>query len=160
MKDTVIPQFEFVKWAVHQNLEGLSHEDSLVTPDAGGNSTNWVVGHLVNAYDNLLKALGEDPICDPEQMTPYKRGCDPMDPASARQLDDLMADFDRGHDRVVAKVATLSNDDLSTPTPVSPTNNPNETIGSLIGVFAFHQAYHAGQSGVLRRVTGRPGAIA
>lgn len=160
MRETVIMQFETAKWALHQNLDGLSHEESLVTPEPGGNSPNWVLGHLVTGYGNLLEALGEESDSDEEQMAPYQRGSGPLDPAKARPFAELLADFDQSHARVVAKVGALTPEELAAPSPVSPTNNPDETIGSFVGVLAFHQAYHVGQVGVLRRVVGKPGAIA
>jgi uncharacterized damage-inducible protein DinB len=44
--------------------------------------------------------------------------------------------------------------------PDSPTGDPDETLGSLLAVALFHQAYHAGQLGILRRIAGESGAIA
>jgi uncharacterized damage-inducible protein DinB len=41
----------------------------------------------------------------------------------------------------------------------SPSGNPDETVRSLITTVMFHQAYHAGQTAVLRRIAGREGAI-
>lgn len=160
MQDTVLLQLDIAKWALHQNLEGLSHEQSLVAPEKGGNSVNWVLGHLVTGYSNLLKAVGEETFCDEEQMVPYGRGSGPLDPEKARPLDDLLADFEEGHARVVAKLSELTAEELAAPSPGSPRNDPNETIESFIGLIAFHQAYHVGQTGVLRRLIGRPGAIA
>jgi hypothetical protein len=48
---------------------------------------------------------------------------------------------------------------LAEKAPFSPTNDPNETVGSLIAGFVFHDAYHAGQTGLLRRIAARGGAI-
>ncbi len=44
--------------------------------------------------------------------------------------------------------------------PDGPTGNPEETVGSLLAVVMFHQAYHSGQLGILRRIAGESGAIA
>jgi uncharacterized damage-inducible protein DinB len=38
--------------------------------------------------------------------------------------------------------------------PFSPSGNPKETVGSLMGVLAFHEVYHVGQVGMLRRWAG------
>ncbi len=160
MKDTVMLQLETSKWALHQNLAGLSHEESLLTPEKGGSCANWVTGHLITAYVNLLNATGEETSRDKEAAAPYQRGSGPLDPAKARPLDELLAEFDRWHDRVVAKLGELTAEELAAPAPSSPRNDPNETIGSLLGVIAFHQAYHVGQTGILRRMVGRGGAIA
>ncbi len=32
---------------VRRNIEGVTHEASLRHPEPGGNSMNWVVGHLL-----------------------------------------------------------------------------------------------------------------
>lgn len=160
MKNTLILQLGMAKSALHQNLAGLSHAESLVSPEKGGNCMNWLVGHLNTAYSNLLQAVGEEAACDSEQMAPYERGCGPLDPARAQPFEALLADFDRCHARVVAKLGNLTEEELAAPASFSPRNDPNETIGSLLALVAFHQAYHVGQTGVLRRVVGRAGAIA
>ncbi len=38
-------------------------------------------------------------------------------------------------------------------------NDEKETIGSLMAGMAFHEAYHCGQLGVLRRMAGAEGII-
>ena len=33
------------------------------------------------------------------------------------------------------------------------------TAGEMVAALVFHEAYHAGQTGVLRRLIGKPGAV-
>jgi hypothetical protein len=54
----------------------------------------------------------------------------------------------------------LATKKLDEQAPHSPTNDPKETVRSLLASISFHQAYHAGQTGLLGRVVGKPGAIA
>jgi uncharacterized damage-inducible protein DinB len=54
---------------------------------------------------------------------------------------------------------SITDDTMSQPAPFSPTGNPDETIGSLLAAIAFHEAYHAGQLGLLRRLAGREGVM-
>jgi len=35
----------------------------------------------------------------------------------------------------------------------------NQSLGSKLAVLQFHEAYHAGQLGLLRRIAGKKGAI-
>jgi hypothetical protein len=59
----------------------------------------------------------------------------------------------------VTGLAGLPPESMDRPAPFSPTGNPKETVGSLLAAFAFHEAYHVGQTGILRRVIGREGVV-
>jgi hypothetical protein len=48
---------------------------------------------------------------------------------------------------------------MSEPAPYSPGDNPDETLGSLLYLIAFHQAYHVGQLGLCRRLAGKSGGV-
>ena len=159
MQKTLAMQLEAAKSVLLANVDGLNHQDSLVSPEPGGNNLNWVVGHLTAAYRSLLPALGAEPIWSEDQAAPYKRGSNPIDSENAVAFDRLMTDFATAHGRVLERLAVIGADELAAPAPYSPTGNPNETVGSLAGLTAFHQAYHVGQAGLLRRVCGRDGAI-
>ena len=84
----------------------------------------------------------------------YDRGSEPITAERAVPIDELAADFARAHDRVVERLAALTPEELAAPAPYSPVSNPKETVGSLVGLLAFHQSYHTGQTGILRRVAG------
>lgn len=159
MSKAAVTQFEIAKMVVQVNTEGISHEQSLISPSEGGNCLNWVVGHLVAAYNDLLKGIGGESVWDAERQALYGRGSEPILAERAVPIDLLLADFATAHGRVVERVAALTPDELAAPAPYSPLNNPDETVGSLIGLLAFHQSYHTGQTGLLRRVAGHAGAI-
>lgn len=161
MIETVIGQLQSVKAILNVNLRGVGHEASLRSPEPAGNCLNWIVGHLVAAYDNLLGVLGGAPVLTAEQKALYERGSGPFtDPQQAMPLDDLQGAFAAAHERVIEALQGFPTERLAEPAPFSPTNNPDETMGSLIAVFAFHQAYHTGQTGLGRRLVGLDGAVA
>jgi len=76
------------------------------------------------------------------------------------ELSELLNICEKALERIDVGLANLTPERLDEKAPVSPTNNPNETVRSLLAIVGFHQAYHAGQLGVLRRIAGKPGAIA
>jgi len=142
------------------NLAGVTHEESLVQPQPAGNCLNWVVGHLVNIYNSSLPLFGQERVIDPEALKVYDRGAPPLtDPAAATDLHRLVALWEEIAARVDAGIGSLSVEGLDHPAPFSPSGNPDETVRSLIATVLFHQAYHAGQTGVLRRIAGREGVI-
>ena len=145
---------------VHLNVDGVSQEESLIQPAGGGNCLNWVVGHLVAIYDQALPVLGKEPVREKGELKRSDRGSPPLrDPAEARELGELMAAWDEASRRFDAGLAGLPAEVLDRPVPHSPAGNPDETVRSLLGTILFHQAYHAGQTGLLRRIAGKEGAI-
>jgi DinB superfamily len=145
---------------VRMNLEGITHAESLVQPQPDGNCLNWVLGHLVCIYGRALPLVGQEPVTLGGALDRYDRGTPPMvDPAEAIDLSELVAAWDTVTAAWDAGLAGFPADTLDQPAPFSPSGNPNETVRSLISTVAFHQAYHAGQLGVLRRVAGKEGAI-
>jgi hypothetical protein len=146
---------------VRLNVEGISHEESLIHPQPEGNCLNWVIGHLVSAYQSIFPLLGQEPVMGEGRLKPYARHSSPLkDSAEAVPLQELLAVFGTASERVDAGLAVLAPKKLDEPAPYSPTNDPKETVRSLLASISFHQAYHAGQTGLLRRVIGKPGAIA
>jgi len=147
-------------FTLHANVEGISHEESLHQPPSG-NCLNWVVGHLACVYNNALPLLGQQPVGDKALLERYKRGSKPIvDGRDALNFHELMSVWDEAQKRVEAGLNTVTAERLDSAAPFSPSKNPNETVRSLLTTIFFHQAYHAGQTGLLRRLAGRTGAIA
>jgi len=141
------------------NLAGLTHEDSLVEPQPGGNRLNWVVGHLLWAYNGMLPLLSQKPVMDEGSLKRYARGAPPLrDASEATDLQKLLTAWSQAVERFDAGLASVTPDVLERPAP-SPAGNPDETVRTLLTTIMFHQAYHAGQTAVLRRVAGKEGAI-
>lgn len=142
------------------NVAGVSQEESLIQPHPGGNCLNWVVGHLVCIYDKTLPLLGQEPVMEKGALKRYDRGAPPLqDPSEALELQELMAAWSEATRRIDAGLAGLTPEALDRPAPRSPGNDPKETVRSLLAVTLFHQAYHTGQAGILRRIAGKEGAI-
>jgi uncharacterized damage-inducible protein DinB len=153
-------QARMARDVVNANTHGLSHEDSPVAPQPGGNRLNWVLGQLLSVYDGFLPLLKQEPVIGAATLKRFARGAPPLEnPADAMDFPRLQAAWNQASDRVDAGLARLDPDTLEQPVPNSPSGNPDETVRSLITTVMFHQAYHAGQTAVLRRIAGREGAI-
>lgn len=158
--DSFLTQLTFTHFALHRNLDGLSHEESLRGPEPAGNCLNWVAGHVVASRSRWLEALGRQPLMDEATREVYRRGGEPLtDGTKAQPLDSLLGSFDRAQEQLEEALAAMTDEQLDAKAPFSPTNNPDETLRSLAASFLFHEAYHVGQTGILRRLLGRPGAL-
>jgi uncharacterized damage-inducible protein DinB len=145
---------------VKANTAGVTQEESLVQPQQDGNCLNWVVGHLVCIYNNAIPLFGQEPVMDKAVLQRYDRGSAPIkDAHDALPLAQLLEAWNELAARVDAGLANLTPEYLDQPAPFSPSGNPDETVRSLMTTLLFHQAYHSGQIGVLRRVAGHEGAI-
>jgi uncharacterized damage-inducible protein DinB len=153
-------QARLVHQVVRRNVEDITHEESVRQPEPGGNCLNWILGHLVWAYGGALPLVGQTPTLEQDRLSQYARGGPPLtDPSHAVDFGELLAAWDEGTRRMDAGLASFPTETLAHPAPRSPTGNPDETIGSLLATIMFHQAYHGGQTAVLRRLVGKPGAI-
>lgn len=153
-------QGRMVQRVVGVSIKGLSHEDSLIQPEPGGNCLNWVMGHLIWVYQGVLPLLGQQPVIKQDELAHYARGAEPIeDAAEAFDFDRLISMWNESAERIDAGLASLDPQALDRPAPHSPSGNPDETVRSLLTTVLFHQAYHAGQTALLRRIAGREGAI-
>jgi DinB family protein len=153
-------QAQLVHQVVRRNVEGINHQESLIQPEPGGNCLNWILGHLVWAYAGALPLVRQTPMLDKDHLSQYARGGPPLtDPSRAVDFGQLLAAWDDSTRRMDDGLAGFPVETLAQPAPGSPTNNPDETVGSLLATIMFHQAYHTGQTAVLRRLIGKPGAI-
>jgi len=153
-------QNRMIHAVVRMNTDGLSHTDSLIRPQPAGNSMNWIVGHLLCVYNNVLQgAFGQAPLMPNQSLKCYDRGTATVSESDAQDFSALLAAWDEATNRFDAGLSTLTPDRLDEKAPFSPSNNPEETVRSVMGVVMFHQAYHAGQTAILRRIAGKPGAL-
>jgi len=153
-------QVRAIHWVVQQNADGLTQENSLIQPEPAGNCLNWNVGHLLHVYDQILPMLGQTSVLGVDTLQRYGRGTAPLqNAAEALDLARLMTAWDEAAQRMEAGLETLTAEALDQSAPWSPTNNPEETVGSLLSIVFFHQAYHTGQTGLLRRMAGKEGAM-
>lgn len=153
-------QAQITREVVRLNTDGMTQEESLIQPAPAGNCLNWVVGHLVCIYEDLLPLLGQERVKEEGTLKRYARGTPPIEnPAEALDLQELLTTWHEASQRVDAGLAGLTSEVLDRKAPHSPSNNPNETVRSLLSTVLFHQAYHSGQCGLLRRIAGKEGAI-
>jgi hypothetical protein len=144
--------FGYNHYTMGVNARDLTHEESLVEPP-GGNCANWVLGHIVQNRGAILSLLGEKPVWSEGEGERYKRGSAPITARDKpKPFPEIFQALDRSQERILAGLSRVKDEDLGSV----------ETKGSLLGNLCglqFHEAYHAGQLGLLRRIVGKEGAI-
>jgi len=151
--ESLVYLVNFNTQAMNLNLDGLTHEDSLVQPPQG-NCLNWVVGHLLVHRNKMLLTLGEPPSWDSEALKRYDRGSEPVtgDGPDVLPLEKLREELASAKEKVVAAIQKAGDEGLAKPSGKS-------TAGQFLLVLSMHEAYHTGQLGLLRRIAGKERAI-
>jgi uncharacterized damage-inducible protein DinB len=157
LSETLTRQLRMLDSIARRNLDGITHEDSLVRAVADGTHINWIVGHIVAIRSIVLPILHQEPVFDEPHTASYRTHL--AETSLISPFDEVAQAFYTSTDRMIAGVAAATDELYALPAPFSPGNDPTETIGTLLTKFSVHEGYHLGQTGILRRVTGKPGAI-
>jgi hypothetical protein len=142
------------------NTGDVSHEESLVTPPSGGSCLNQVVGHITRIRNMALGSMGQKSPYPMEEFDPYDdRTGVAFSPENALPFDELRRRFTAMQEPLVRGINGMSSEVMAMKPPRPFTGDPNETVGSNMATLVFHECYHVGQTGILRRVAGKPGVV-
>jgi uncharacterized damage-inducible protein DinB len=155
--------FGISAYAAQANTQDVSHEESVTPPPNGGNTINWILGHILASRDVLAARLGDTPFLTEEETKLYGRGSAPVGPDTPcapfeRLLEGLAAStpaLQRRLDAMTEEDLAMELEQSAFPVPVEV-----HTLGSLLTFLLFHESYHVGQLGIVRRTLGKPGVIA
>ena len=132
-------------------LEGLTHEDSLLQVPFRGNCLNWVLGHILTYRATMLEIAGLEPFEGAESYERYGHGSEPViaDGADVIKLDTMRADLALAQERLAARLPELTAAELA-----QLPEGEERTIIQRLGFLAWHDAYHTGQTEYLRQLAG------
>lgn len=150
----LIKQLELNYGALFRNLEGITHEESLIVPETGGNCLNWVVGHIVASRCRMAMQMGIAPVWKMDLAFHYSgREEANWTPAKALDLKSIETDLARSQQDLLNALEGTVDGMLTTP------DDNGRLLGDAVIFFNFHEAYHGGQVALLRRIIGKPGVI-
>ena len=135
---------------------GVAPDDLWKRPTPNTNGMLWIFGHMAAVRARMLVALGEE--FDPGLGDAFGRGAALQDASaypSREQINEASREVNR---RLFAKLATLTDADLSKPAQ-GPRPNTVQTVGEQIAFFALHDSYHVGQLAYVRKALGLPGVV-
>ena len=157
---TLAMLFETNASVLARTVDGIDHETSLRRPETAGNCMNWVLAHLVGARNGALKLVGAEPAGDLERLARCARGSKPLtDAEEAIDWDELVETFEEQRKRLQASLGLVTADELARPLPEDENPFGVDSVGQMLGILHYHETYHTGQLGILRRIMGREGVI-
>jgi hypothetical protein len=144
----LIKDFEFNAWLIHNHVDGVSDEDSLLQPPFKANCLNWIVGHIVWRRNTCLVTLGLAPLLEELVAARYMTDSKPITSAAeARPFAQLLDDLD--HTQAALKAALEEASETALDQVVENDRGPKRVIEHLQG-FHWHETYHIGQLDILR----------
>jgi hypothetical protein len=130
-------------------LDGADAECLLRRPFAGANPMLWIAGHATAARAALLGRLGRPfPL---EWAQYFARGGTNVDEAKWPPVANIVEAWDAIASQIQERLPELSANELNAQVD-GPTFDG--TVRGMIQLIAFHDAYHIGQLGYLRRQSG------
>lgn len=155
LRDKLIDWFAFNDKALAGLAKDLAPEDWRLRPVADSSHAWWILGHLAFVRRVFLRgAGGEVPIAPWEER--FRRGSQPGDEQAYPSPEALLEDLRSTGARIAERLGALS--DAEAAAPYSRTMpDGSSTVEGAAGFYAWHEAYHVGQIGLLRRASGKPG---
>ena len=157
-KALLITSFEVSQRLLMTNLEGISHEESITLPEGGGNSINWIAGHLLASRNSILKLAGGEVYLDSEGIAPYARGCKRLEPGDkCMTIEKIREGLSETGKKVVKLLRAMPAGELEQDIeiPGFPVKFVEPTRDAHISLLLYHEGYHVGQIGLARCVIGK-----
>ena len=137
---------------------GFAAADWAHVPSAkGGNTPHWILGHLAGTRRFLARQLGAAVPEEPWEAL-FAYGAGPAGTAGYPDPGALAADFAAIGARIYARLAELTEAEAAAEWGGSFPDG-SHTLEGGAAYLHFHEAYHLGQLGLLRRLLGHPGLV-
>lgn len=137
-----------------KQLDGLSHADSLLQPQPGGNCLNWVMGHLVGNLVDILNVLGGESPDGLLNLDRYGFGSEPVcgDEAGLIELPALRDAYGHLTEAINTRLAEMKETDFDQEIDFW---QGTSRRGYVAFFYFFHHTYHIGQLEQLRNLAGK-----
>jgi hypothetical protein len=144
--------FERGLWVIERQVEGLTHEDSLLQPEFRANCMNWVLGHILWERQAVLELLGRERNVSREELVPYEYESAPIaaDSPDVIRLEVMLQYIQESGKRMAEGFANLDEKAW-----LGAINDKGTQMWERAEFLAWHEAYHVGQLELLRQLAGK-----
>jgi hypothetical protein len=140
--------YEFNHWLIHQIIDGISHDESMLFPPFETNPLNWLLGHIVGRRQSALQTLGASLGLENDFYKRYGTGSEPWrEGDTALDFVDLIELLDRSQAELARILESV--DDQRLDQVVENDRGEKPAIEHLQG-FHWHETFHLGQLELLK----------
>jgi uncharacterized damage-inducible protein DinB len=139
---------------IRAQTKDLSHADSLLQLPFRGNCLNWVLGHIADNRNTMLRLLGEEAILSEAHSTRYGYNSEPVcgDADDILTLEQLLTALEQSQSALSGSLLKTTEEELARE---EQSFLGTTTLGQLIFFLFWHESYHAGQPEYLRQLAGK-----
>lgn len=157
-KSTLVTGYSTSQMLIISNLKGISHEDSMMLPGSGGNSINWIAGHILTSRTSILKLVGGDRFLSQEEAAPYGREVERLNPGDkCESMERIREGLESTEKDLQKKLRDIPDSALAQniDMPGFPFKLEEPTLDAYLTFLLYHEGYHTGQLGLCRCVIGK-----
>lgn len=156
LRNSIVNMLALNADALVKTLEGVTEDNAYNRPDKVCNSAHFVFGHIVTSRFEMARILGLQAENPWGKLFDY--GASIQEPSSYPPLAELWAVWKTVCQRIVERLGELTDADLNAEGPFE-VKPMDKTIGGCLNFLAFHETYHIGQLGYVRRFNGLDAAF-
>lgn len=157
--DNLIWLFEINDQVLKVNTVGFTNDEALRNPTPGGNCATWIVGHILRSRQFLLKLANQDWALPADLDPIFKRGSKGNEIDRYPAFDELIKLWDDAHQRLSESLPALTVEQMAEEVAPFGDFSRADTRDRRFLFLHFHESYHVGQIGLIRRLLGKDGAI-
>ncbi|MCW1968307.1 MAG: DinB family protein [Anaerolineae bacterium] len=140
---------------VHMHLDDMTHAESCIAP-VGGNSANWVLGHLIVSRDEIIGLLGGQRGQSAALNARYGAGSQAIAAAADDVVDlaTLLTLWDEQAPQLYAQIEAATPELYAQ--EVTRRDGSKTTLSARIAFYLlFHESFHLGQLEYTRHAAGK-----
>jgi hypothetical protein len=146
-----VRQFETGTNLFRKALRDIGREALLTRPGARSNSMLWIAGHVTQFRYRAANILGAGRDVPWEEL--FATGAKLVDPAQYPDRDEILARWNDITPELLRHLASLGAEALDGAAP-DRVASPDGSLRGTLSYLAFHESYHLGQLGFLRKWLG------
>ena len=158
ISNPLVVQLGYLNGILKAQTADLGQDESLFQPPGGGNCINWLLGHIVTSRNQMLEMLDRPPVWGQEVRQRYALGSPAITAPGpgVLEISRLLEDYEATQEPIREALETATPEALAVTVPWF--GGEIDKQGALAG-FLFHEAYHVGQAGLVRRLLGKTSAV-
>jgi len=152
-------RWAFNSGTVKMIAEGFEPADWERLPsESGGNTAHWILGHLVTARHSILRRLGaEEPAAEWEAL--FDMNAKPDSTEGYPSIAELLGEMEGTSAELVERISGLAPAKAAEDYAEHAFPDGGKSLAEGLAFMHFHESYHVGQLGLLRRIAGKPGFV-